>query len=420
MEKRIAVFGLGFEGKWFVNEIGYENVEFIIDNNASMWGTIWNGIEVNSLEKFLEKAYGLEIVITTAKYKKEIMVQLQKAGYFKYNFYSEVWLKSKMNFWQNEKRLFLMNVHSYTNVGDYLITQAENLFLKEYFPDNEIIMIPSLICRDGMPLLKTYINPSDILLISGGGYLGNLWLDCGETNVRMIITNFLENKIIILSQTLFFTDDAEGAKELNNSRFFYNQHNNISICLRDKKSFELAQRIFDENIRCKYIPDMVLFMNKSHEVYDRDDVVLCFRTDKEGVISADYMNEIERFLRDNNIEFGKMSMETQDIVKTEDYDKAVDEKLDIVRKSRLVITDRLHCMLLCAITGTPCIAFDNVSGKVKGVYEWITHLSYIKFVETQRKMDKEILELLHINSQCYYDNTEVMKKFRGLAQMIKE
>ena len=40
-------------------------------------------------------------------------------------------------------------------------------------------------------------------------------------------------------------------------------------------------------------------------------------------------------------------------------------------KSKLVVTDRLHGMILSVITGTNCIAFDNSSGKVSGVYDTI-------------------------------------------------
>ena len=57
------------------------------------------------------------------------------------------------------------------------------------------------------------------------------------------------------------------------------------------------------------------------------------------------------------------------------------KKLDEFRKSKLVVTDRLHGMLFAAITGTPCIALGNSSGKVKGVYDWLTHLDYIQYVD---------------------------------------
>ena len=61
------------------------------------------------------------------------------------------------------------------------------------------------------------------------------------------------------------------------------------------------------------------------------------------------------------------------------------EVLSILRKiasSKLVITDRLHAMIFCYITETPCIVFDNISRKVSGVYEWIKDCDYIRYCAT--------------------------------------
>ena len=59
----------------------------------------------------------------------------------------------------------------------------------------------------------------------------------------------------------------------------------------------------------------------------------------------------------------------------------VERKFDEFRRARLVITDRLHGMIFAAITGTPCIALNNSSGKVEGVWSlWLRHLDYVKFV----------------------------------------
>ena len=60
-EDKIVVFGLGLIGKWFINEIGSEKVAYIIDNNKSLVGSIWMGIEVISLERYLEVANTLQV-----------------------------------------------------------------------------------------------------------------------------------------------------------------------------------------------------------------------------------------------------------------------------------------------------------------------------------------------------------------------
>ena len=62
--------------------------------------------------------------------------------------------------------------------------------------------------------------------------------------------------------------------------------------------------------------------------------------------------------------------------------KHLNNKLDVFLKAELVITDRLHAMIFSTITHTPCIAYDNLSRKVSGVYEWIKALPYVKIINS--------------------------------------
>ena len=49
-------------------------------------------------------------------------------------------------------------------------------------------------------------------------------------------------------------------------------------------------------------------------------------------------------------------------------------KLEEFSSAELVITDRLHGMIFCAVTGTPCIVINSKSPKVRGCYQWICDL----------------------------------------------
>ena len=93
-EDKRVVFGLGLIGKWFINEIGSEKVAYIIDNNKSLVGSIWMGIEVISLERYLEVANTLQVVISTVKYAKEIISELSRKEIDNYLLYSEYWINS--------------------------------------------------------------------------------------------------------------------------------------------------------------------------------------------------------------------------------------------------------------------------------------------------------------------------------------
>ena len=87
-------------------------------------------------------------------------------------------------------------------------------------------------------------------------------------------------------------------------------------------------------------------------------------------------------------------------------------------KTGIAITDRLHGMIFCAITRTPCVAINNKNGKVKGVYErWLSRLNYIKLVDDYnilnlKKAVGEISELKVISKWHSLDD-ELLEILKG-------
>jgi len=71
--------------------------------------------------------------------------------------------------------------------------------------------------------------------------------------------------------------------------------------------------------------------------------------------------------------------------------------------AELVITDRLHGMIFAAITGTPCIALDNSTGKIANSYNWIQSLGYIKFVprDEYSRLKDIVSEMLKYSNSSY-------------------
>ncbi len=417
MIEKYAIFGIGYVGKWFVLEIGIEKVGIIIDNNENLWGQKWNDILIVSLEQYLAMKQSREIVITAVKNIDSICAQLTEHGIENYFFYPEIWLRHKLkDFNRKEKTIFLMNVHSYTNGGDRFITYAEKFFLNQYFSDYQIILIPAFICGERSVCLQSYIRKEDILLISGGGYLGNLWMENGEQNVRRIIESFPENRIVIMPQTLYFTDDKDGETEKKRSVEIYKKNKNLIICLRDERSFALAGVLFGEN-RCEYIPDMTFCLSFS-EKQNRKDVLVCFREDKESILTTAERRKILCSLDEWEVNCRQMKMEIPELVSEESVDTLILKKIEAVQSSRLVITDRLHCMMMCLVTGTPCIVFDNLSGKIKGTYALCGNNAHIKYVENGMQAMKWIKDFLSEDKRYQYNAEPVNDWFQKLKEVI--
>ena len=63
-------------------------------------------------------------------------------------------------------------------------------------------------------------------------------------------------------------------------------------------------------------------------------------------------------------------------------------------KAKIVVTDRLHGMIFTIITNTPCIAINNLSGKVKGVYDTLSDIEKNKIIFIEDKADVEKIKII--------------------------
>ena len=313
----------------------------------------------------------------------------------------------------NSKVIFLVNTPAYNNIGDHAIVVAEKEFLKKFFSKFVIIEIPGDILRRHFKSIKYLIQKKDIIMITGGGYLGNLWLD-EERIVRKIISEYKKNKIVVLPQTIYFTKDKKGYIQFKESARIYNQHKELYVFLRDKNSYDFFVSNFS-NVKAYYVPDIVLYLEKNLN-QKREGILLCFRQDKEKLLDNKIINELENIFKNKKI--FKTDMIIDGKITVENRNEEIQKKLDQFSTKELVITDRLHGMLFAAITGTPCIAFDNVSKKVSGVYEWIKELEYIVVVHDYNDFKNTIDSFKELKTQVYKRDNESFQEMYNILNKI--
>lgn len=322
-------------------------------------------------------------------------------------------LKSKQN-------ILLFGTPEHGNLGDHAISVAALKFFKTFFLSTNIIEITGDQYRLYNRNLKNKIKIKDILFITGGGFLGSLWLN-EEEMVRQIIKDFPKNKIFILPQTIFFEDTDEGRKQLAISKSIYQNHDALYVFARDRNSYDFfCNEIFESDEKCFYVPDIVTYLDLKPKNKLRDNkILMCMRKDKERCIQQEDKKKLYKKIMELHLQIEEIDTVVPRSVSIKQRDKELDNIFSKFQSSKLVVTDRLHGMLFAAITGTPCIAFNNSSKKVEGVYEWIKYLDYVKCVQTIEEAIEITPKLLE-KENCQYSSEPLQKKFDEMANIIKK
>lgn len=315
--------------------------------------------------------------------------------------------------------VFLLETSVNGNIGDQAISIAQIAYLEKKFGIDNVFEVPSCNLYRNYRLLKKIIKPSDIICIQGGGNLGNLYMDA-EHSRRFIIKHFQNNTIISFPQSTFFTQNFRGNVELKRSRRIYKKHKHLILGARDRKSAEYLHYYFNNVVYLA--PDIVLSNDRIvHEEIKREYITTMLREDSEKNLSDSFYKKLDDIL--NIYQFPVKKSDTWKEMGLNVYSKkrysAYKNTLEIFSSSKLVITDRLHGMILSYITGTPCIALNNSYKKVENTFkDWLSKSNYIILVDegiNQELLARNIEELLNIEPNF----ESLQDKFNSLDKVIK-
>ncbi|BCJ92957.1 hypothetical protein acsn021_05260 [Anaerocolumna cellulosilytica] len=400
LESTLIIFGGGADCNLLLKQIDKEKIRYIVDNNVQLHGKMVENIPVVSFAELLNYRDSYTVIVSSSHYFYEIARQLRQNGIYNYVSPEDYYIK-KFEKRRKDKNLVLFNTPEHSNIGDHTIAEAEKGFFGKYFSDYGLIEITDMMYKRYGKKLKRIISREDIIIITGGGFLGSLWMDGGEQAVRRIMEEYSENKIIIFPQTIYFEDNTYGKYELEISKQIYRKCRNLTVFLREMKSYNTARQMLDGYAKCELFPDIVLSMSGlDAENGNRAGAALCLKECKESLLSSEQKKYIEQHLK-NNFKVEKITMHSAGEIYPNMRNYYIQEKIEEIKKYELVVTDALHCMLFCAISGTRCIALNNISGKVEGVYQWIKSLSYIRFASSEKEIDKLSTELLQIVDTRY-------------------
>ncbi len=328
---------------------------------------------------------------------------------------SEVYQYNKLRL-GSKKRIFLIGCEDFWNLGDHHIAISELEYLEKTFPDFAIIEITASQYFAVNRLLPFVIRRREVICMHGGGNIGNFYM-LAEHIRRDLMKRFRNNEKVIFPQSIHYDTSDCARAELEEDQRRIRRTRNLTLCTREHYSYKLAKQYFDCHV--VLTPDIVLFSNYTEVFkFERRGAILLLRNDLEGVFSEEDKQGIERVVQQYTSDIRRN--DTQLICDINIYDRkeVLEEFLRKIAEAEFVITDRLHGMVFCAITKTPCIVLPNYNHKVGGVYEWISNLEYIKMIKDMGELE-EALRRIRREQEPLYDNSILSEGFGVLTQLLK-
>lgn len=302
------------------------------------------------------------------------------------------------------KKLIVMGIPHHGNIGDSAIAVAEEKILEQNFKDYKIYYLQEKYLDICSNRIKQFINDEDIILLHGGGNIGDTYIR-PEKGRREVIKSYPNNKIIIFPQTAYFSNTEEGKKELKISKEIYNKHKNLVILAREEKTYEFMKQNF-YNAKIYLTPDIVMTLHKKSNK-NRKGALLIFRTDKEKTLKNENIEKTKEIVNKKFREYiiSDMSLGSGIVnIAGKRREEVLTKKFEQFATSEIVITDRLHGMVFAAITETPCVVFGNFNYKISESYKWLKNLEYIEFCDNIEEIENKIENVTKAENKSY-DNS---------------
>ncbi|RYU65237.1 polysaccharide pyruvyl transferase [Aliivibrio finisterrensis] len=268
-----------------------------------------------------------------------------------------------------------------SNLGDQAQVVAIYKWLERNYPEHSIIEVNKDEVINTVSSFKNKVKKDDLIVLHSGGNLGDrgMW---SERSRRKMITNFPNNKILSLPQTINFRDTKKGQAELKNSKSIYNRHSNLTIVARDNESYRLANEYFSECSTDK-APDFVLSYNVEHLNLERSvtngKVLFCLREDNESAISSEQRKEL---LSKCILDYDVFDTTIPENIGNDQRKEKLDEVLMMFSKYEYVVTDRFHGLIFSILCKKPTVVLRTVDHKLTSAFDWFEDVNFVRFSDS--------------------------------------
>lgn len=267
------------------------------------------------------------------------------------------------------------------NYGDHAINIAEYDFFSR--KGIKFIEIPESYVPEFINNYYILVKQETTIYLHGGGNMGDVWVE--QEKIRQaIFKNLPRNKIIVFPQSTNYVSDS--SELLLETTRLASSVGDLTIMLRDKKSYDFVKRNFPNNVQTFLVPDMVLTLNEHKDSENKNiDVITYIRRDVEKLEDNNKKEYLNWLYSQKNIsvQLDDTVRDSWTYISKNNRRKFLDKKLNTTARARLVVTDRLHGMIFAYVTGTPAIVFDNNNHKIKNLYDtWLKDVPYIYMADS--------------------------------------
>ena len=192
--------------------------------------------------------------------------------------------------------------------------------------------------------------------------------------------------------------------------------------MREQLSFEKIKSALPET-DIRYCPDIVLSLKPPIKTAIRDKVLICLRKDAERRTRGDFPGELigeaekhyQRIIVRDTVDVSLKDCQT------ETYERTLKEFWSMIQECKVVITDRLHCMIFCVINRTPCIVLDNSNHKISAIYnDWLKNIPFILMAD-DNDVAAVIAKSIQLSQKSYTDyEYDFLKHFVPLIESLHE
>lgn len=272
----------------------------------------------------------------------------------------------------------------HTNIGDLLIERGADHFLS-YYGYN---VVERRSYYDFCACAVKRVDRDMTILLHGGGNFGDLY-DQHQVFREKIIETFPHNRIVLLPQTIHF----ESNERLRTSAAIFARHENLHVCLRDERSFEIFQRHFANPAYLtpdmahflwgefaqpkprQGAPNTLVFARKDKELRELPPVGNGHQQPIDWIDVVRPQDEfIHRALRKLHVKHCRICghWSLYPAWRTFLRDRLIARAERLVSDYDAVVTNRLHMAILALLMGRKVVMADNSYGKLSSYYSaWL-------------------------------------------------